>query len=109
MLEDIGANWEATTQMSDAIPEELNSRHGHGRDPILLGEYRIDTFKERWELFGFLILLQVKQLGAFSQTLGSRAEQEKWDSHRVALRPVNLRIRELHEVLVGMNADVLTP
>ncbi|KAK1509181.1 uncharacterized protein CCOS01_15697 [Colletotrichum costaricense] len=61
ILEDIASVWECASQASNLGDDGRIEAYGHAHRwiPVLLGQYQIDTFHERCEIFGFLILLQV--------------------------------------------------
>ncbi|KAG6357384.1 hypothetical protein INS49_013261 [Diaporthe citri] len=108
MLEDMASMWEETTT---AAPAEGGSAAQQQLDadgracgsgswaPIHLGQYRIDTAQEWYEVFGFLVLLQVRRLSSFLDRLRRNAGREGLESHRSALGSVALRIQELQEAL----------
>ncbi|KAF4461597.1 Catalyzes late reaction in the cephamycin biosynthetic pathway [Fusarium albosuccineum] len=82
VLEGIAAYWEAKADET------------HGSDPVLFGEYQINSTRERCEVLGFLILMQVKRLGALSGAFIHQAEKRDWSSQQAALRPIIIRMRE---------------
>ncbi|KAG8162777.1 hypothetical protein KVR01_007255 [Diaporthe batatas] len=107
MLEDMASMWEQVTTASsgaeaaaegDALQVDAD---GSGCEwaPIHLGQYRIDTAGEWQEVFGFLVLLQVRRLSSFLGRLRSNAGREGLESHRSALASVALRVQELQEAL----------
>lgn len=110
MLEDMASMWEETTMAAPAeggaaAQQQLDTDGracGSGWAPIHLGQYRIDTAQEWYEVFGFLVLLQVRRLSSFLDRLMRNAGREGLESHRSALGSVALRIQELQEALGGM-------
>jgi hypothetical protein len=103
VLKAIASRWEL--EMEASGPEKVASGcqcEACGTDTLLLGAYPIDTRRERRYLFGFLILLQAKSLGALQDHLVSVSKREDWESHRIALRPIALTLRDLQESLYEM-------
>ncbi|KAF6844630.1 hypothetical protein CMUS01_00920 [Colletotrichum musicola] len=109
ILEDISSTWESSSLASasdrNSAQTDMMGRAHHWL-PIHLGQYQIDTVQERCEVFGYLILLQVRHFGAFLDSLRSQAERQSWESHQNALRPVSLRVRDLQEALVEMTSGL---
>lgn len=109
MLEDMASMWEETTMASGAegSPAQVDADgRACGWAPIHLGQYRIDTAQEWYEVFGFLVLLQVRRLSSFLDRLRRSAGREGLESHRSALGSVALRIQELQEALGGMTSGL---
>lgn len=111
MLEDMASMWEETTVAAPAeggAAQQLDAdgRACSGWAPIHLGQYRIDTAQEWYEVFGFLVLLQVRRLSSFLDRLRRNAGREGLESHRSALGSVALRIQELQEALGGMTCGL---
>lgn len=114
MLEDMASMWEETTTVASAAAAEggaaqvVDAADGRacGWAPIHLGHYRIDTAQEWYEIFGFLVLLQVRRLSGFLDRLRRNAGREGLESHRSALGSVALRIQELQEALGGMTSGL---
>lgn len=111
MLEDMASMWEETTMSSggaEGSPAQQVDADGRacGWAPIHLGQYRIDTAQEWYEVFGFLVLLQVRRLSGFLDRLRRSAGREGLESHRSALGSVALRIQELQEALGGMTSGL---
>lgn len=114
MLEDMASMWEETTTVAAAAAaaaeggaaaqQVVDAADGRacGWAPIHLGQYRIDTAQEWYEIFGFLVLLQVRRLSGLLDRLRRNAGREGLESHRSALGSVALRIQELQEALGGM-------
>lgn len=109
ILEDISSIWESNSLASasdrNSAQTDMMGRAHHWL-PIQLGQYQIDTVQERCEVFGFLILLQVRNFRAFLDSLKSLAERESWESHQNALKPVSLRVRDLQEALLEMTSGL---
>ena len=107
ILEAIAAKWELEME-SCSSDKDARTCHGDGcsTDTILIGEYPIDTIRERRDLFGFLILLQARSLCVLQEDLMSTAKKEEWDVHRNTLRPVALKLRDLQETLYGMTMEL---
>lgn len=107
MLEDIASVWETgfMSSSSDRDSSQLDL-HGHAHRwlPIHIGQFQIDSVQERFEVFGFLILLQARHMNVFLEGLVSHAARENWESQQNALRPVGLRIRDLQETLGAMTS-----
>ena len=105
ILEDISRSWEdnlhsaSSTQKHSSISDESQS---HNQDVFLLDGYRIDTMQERCDIFGFLIVLQIKQLAAFTNILSDKVRAPHGNRHQATLRPVIVRIQELHKALSEM-------
>lgn len=119
MLEDMASMWEETTmaappaeggaaaQQQQLLDADGMRACGSGSwAPIHLGQYRIDTAQEWYEVFGFLVLLQVRRLSSFLGGLRRNAGREGLESHRSALGSVALRIQELQEALGGMTSGL---
>lgn len=108
MLEDMASMWE--TAMAPGAEVDAAQVDADGRAcewaPIHLGQYRIDTAQEWHEVFGFLVLLQVRRLSSFLDRLRSNAGTEGLESHRSALGSVALRVQELQEALGGMTTGL---
>ncbi|KAG8628184.1 hypothetical protein KVT40_004057 [Elsinoe batatas] len=102
MLEHVAAAWEAGAE-SHTPPywTDLANFETSSGAPVLVGEYTVDTHEERSDLFGFLIFSQARRIFALCGSLGLRADQEHWKSHRDALQALLLRIRDLRETLSG--------
>jgi hypothetical protein len=102
ILEDISRSWEdnlysaSSTQEDSSIRDESQT---HSQDIFLLDGYRIDTMQERCDIFGFLIVLQIKQLAAFTKVLSDKVRAPHGNKHQATLRPVMMRIEELHRAL----------
>ena len=107
ILEAIAAKWELEME-SCSSDKDARTCYGDScsTDTILIGEYPIDTMRERRDLFGFLILLQARSLCALQEELMSTAKKEEWDVHRNTLRPVALKLRDLQETLYGMTMEL---
>lgn len=112
VLEDMASMWEeaATDPAAEggaaaAQPFDADGR-ACGWAPIHLGQYRIDTAQEWYEIFGCLVLLQVRRLSSFLGGLRRNAAREGLESHRSALGSVALRIQELQEALGGMTSGL---
>ncbi|WQF84273.1 hypothetical protein CDEST_09287 [Colletotrichum destructivum] len=106
LLEDIASVWESTTLAcgSDGNAAQIEMHgHAHRWVPISLGQYHIDTVQERCEIFGFLILVQVKNLGSLLDRLRLHAEERRLESQQSSLQPIALRVQELQEALSGIN------
>ncbi|POS78598.1 hypothetical protein DHEL01_v203006 [Diaporthe helianthi] len=107
MLEDMASMWEEATMASgaeagaevDGPQIDADGRLFGGWAPIQLGQYRIDTVQEWHEVFGLLLLLQVRRLSSFLNRLRGSAGRDGLDSHRSALGSVALRVQELQEAL----------
>lgn len=110
MLEDMASTWDETSKMfpgQQGITSHADTdSHARGWSPIHLGQYRIDSAQEWHEVFGFLVLLQVRRLSRFLDGLERRAGREGWDSHQGNLGSVALRIQELQEALGGMTTGI---
>lgn len=111
MLEDMASMWEETTMAAaaegGAASQQIDADgRACGWAPIHLGQYRIDTAQEWYEVFGFLVLLQVRRLSSFLDRLRRNAGREGLESHRSALGSVALRIQELQEALGGMTSGL---
>lgn len=108
MLEDMASMWEETAMASAAEGNAVDAADGRacGWAPIHLGQYRIDTAQEWYEIFGFLVLLQVRRLSGFLDRLRRNAGREGLESHRSALGSVALRIQELQEALGGLTSGL---
>lgn len=111
MLEDMASMWEEAATDPGAELEGGAAQFGAdgracGWAPIHLGQYRIDTAQEWYEIFGFLVLLQVRRLSSFLGGLRRNAAREGLESHRSALGSVALRIEELQEALGGMTSGL---
>lgn len=113
MLEDMASMWEeaATDPGAEGGAEGGVARfdadgRACGWAPIHLGQYRIDTAQEWYEIFGFLVLLQVRRLSSFLGGLRRNAAREGLESHRSALGSVALRTQELQEALGGMTSGL---
>lgn len=106
ILEDVASVWESTTLAcgSDENAAQIEMYgHAHRWVPISLGQYHIDTVQERCEIFGFLILAQVKNLGSLLHRLRLHAEERRLESQQSFLQPIALRVQELQEALSGMD------
>lgn len=114
MLEDMASLWEEVTMASSGAEAAAEGDGAQidadgrpcGWAPVHLGQYRIDTAEEWQEVFGFLVLLQVRRLGSFLDRLRSNAGREGLESHRSALGSVALRVQELQEALGGMTTGL---
>jgi hypothetical protein len=126
ILEDMASMWEetATAAMADPSCGELSpvtqvtdaaDRQQHaacagggagGWAQVYLGQYQIDSAQEWHEIFGFLVLLQVRRLGMYLDSLRSNAGRDGLESHRSALGCVALRVQELQEALAGMTTGL---
>lgn len=106
MLEDIASMWEETTGAEGSASQVDADERACGWATIHLGQYRIDTAQEWHEVFGFLVLLQVRRLSSFLDRLRRNAGREGLESHRSALGSVALRIQELQEALGGMTSGL---
>lgn len=102
ILEDISRSWEdnlhsaSSTRKDSSIRDESQT---HYQDEFSLDGYRIDTMQERCDIFGFLIVLQIKQLAAFTKILSDKVRAPHRKKHQATLRPVMVRIQELHRAL----------
>jgi hypothetical protein len=109
MLEDMACMWEeaATAPGAEVDTAQIDADgRACGWAPIYLGQYRIDTTQEWHEVFGFLVLLQVRRLSSLLERLRSNAGREGLESHRSALGSVALRVQELQETLGGMTTGL---
>lgn len=109
MLEDMASVWEETTMATGSEGKGAQAdvnEDGRGWDSICLGQYQIDTAQEWHEVFGFLVLLQVRRLNHFLGGLKRRAGRQGWESHQGDLGSVALRIQELHKALGGMTSGL---
>lgn len=116
MLEDMASMWEEITMASSGAEAAADGEatqvvvdadgRACGWAPVHLGQYRIDTAEEWQEVFGFLVLLQVRRLSSFLDRLRSSAGREGLESHRSALGSVALRVQELQEALGGMTTGL---
>lgn len=102
ILEGISRSWEdnlpspSSTRKRSLLRDEPQT---HDQHEFLLGGYRIDTMQEKCDIFGFLIMVQVKQLAAFTKVLSDRVRASHGNKHQATLRPVIVRIQELHRAL----------
>lgn len=102
ILEDISRSWEDTLLSASSTWKDSSKRNEfqtHSQDVFLLDGYRIDTMQERCDIFGFLIILQIKQLAALTKILSDKSRAPQGNKHQAKLRPVIGRIRELHKAL----------
>lgn len=109
VLEDMASMWEETATgpgaEGDAVQVDADGR-ACGWVPMQLGQYRIDSAQEWYEVFGFLVLLQVRRLSSFLDRLRRNAGREGLESHRSSLGSVALRVQELQEALGGMTTGL---
>lgn len=112
VLEDMASTWEEAAanpgaELEGGAAQQLDADgRACGWAPIHLGQYRIDTAQEWYEVFGFLVLLQVRRLSSFLGGLRRNAAREGLESHRSALGSVALRVQELQEALGGMTSGL---
>jgi len=102
ILEDISRSWEDTLLSASSTWKDSSRRkeaQTHNQDVFLLDGYRIDTMQERCDIFGFLVILQIKQLAALTKILSDKSRASQGDKHQARLRPVIVRIQELHRAL----------
>ena len=102
ILEDISRIWEDTLLSVSSTWKDSSRRiesQTHNQDVFLLDGYRIDTMQERCDIFGFLIILQIKRLAALAKILSDKSQGSQGNKHQAKLRPVVVRVQELHRAL----------
>lgn len=102
ILEDISRSWEDNLLSASSTWDDSSRRNEaqtRNQDVFMLDGYRIDTMQERCDIFGFLIILQIKQLAALTKILSDKSRASQGNKHQAKLRPVIVRIRELHRAL----------